>query len=41
MASLVPVKTRKHCPGEQAIEPEVNSRLFACSGLVLWSVRGI
>jgi 3-methyladenine DNA glycosylase AlkC len=33
--SFAPVTTRKYYPGEQAIEPKINGRLFGRAGLVL------
>ncbi|MGD9048463.1 MAG: DNA alkylation repair protein [Anaerolineae bacterium] len=38
--SFAPVTTRKYYPGEQAIEPKINGRLFGRAGFVLKKAEG-
>jgi 3-methyladenine DNA glycosylase AlkC len=38
--SFAPVTTRKYYPGEQAIEPKINGRLFGRAGFVLKEAQG-
>ncbi|NIV31155.1 MAG: DNA alkylation repair protein, partial [Anaerolineae bacterium] len=38
--SFAPVTTRRYYPGEQAIEPKINGKLFGRAGFALRETEG-